>query len=104
MQDATVVAKRYGSETEALIDQARLEALGVESWVSTDNCDGMYPQMDMLVGVRLLVRQEDSGQVRDLLSPLARTLVESPWTCPGCQEHIEAGFDTCWNCGVEWTP
>jgi hypothetical protein len=22
------------------------------------------------------------------------------WTCPGCREEIEAGFDACWNCGT----
>jgi len=23
----------------------------------------------------------------------------SPWTCPGCGEQVEGGFDMCWNCG-----
>lgn len=104
MRDETVIARKYGSETEARIDHSRLEAMGIPSWVSTDNCDGMYPQMDLLVGVRLLVRAEDAAQARDLLSPQATSLVDQPWDCTGCGEHIAAGFDTCWKCGETWTP
>ena len=104
MRDGMVIAKTYLNETEARLDASRLEAQGLDAWVETDNCDGMYPQMDLLLGVKLLVRQDDAAEARDLLSPQACSLVEHPWDCPSCGEHIEAGFDTCWKCGVAFTP
>lgn len=104
MRDNTVIAKSYLNEAEAQLDASRLEAAGLESWLETDNCDGMYPQMDLMYGVKLLVRKEDAAAARDLLTSQATTLVDHPWDCPGCGEHIEAGFDTCWSCGLAYTP
>lgn len=104
MRDGMAVAKTYPTETEAQIDRNRLEALGLESWLETDNSDGMLPQMDLLLGVKLLVRKEDISQARDLLGPQAESVVDHPWDCPGCGTHIEAGFDTCWNCNLTYTP
>jgi hypothetical protein len=104
MRDGTVIVKSYPTETEARLDASRLESLGIENWVETDNCDGMYPQMDLMYGVKLTVRLDDATQARDLLSPQAQSAVAHPWDCPGCGEHIEAGFDTCWKCGVAFTP
>ena len=104
MRDGLVIAKSYLNETTARMDLVRLEALGVEAWLQTDNCDGMYPQLDLMYGVKLLVKSEDADQARDLLSPQAASLVDHPWNCPSCQEHIEAGFDTCWKCGLAFKP
>ena len=102
MRDGMVIARTYTSETEARMDGNRLEAMGLDFVVATDNCDGMYPQLDLLSGVHLLVREADAAQVRDLLSPRATALVAHPWDCPACGEHIEAGFDTCWKCGAAY--
>ena len=104
MRDGTIIAKSYANNTEAQVDKVRLEAEGFEVWVQTDNCDGMYPQFDLMYGVKLLVRQEDAAAVNDLLNPQATSAVNQPWDCPSCHEHIEAGFDTCWNCGVVFQP
>jgi hypothetical protein len=104
MRDGMVIAKTYLNETEARLDASRLEALGLESWVETDNADGMYPQLDLMFGVKLMVAQEDAAAARDLLNPQAASVVDRPWDCPGCGERIEAGFDTCWNCGVTYAP
>lgn len=104
MRDGMVVAKTYLNETEAEIDRTRLEAMGIESWLETDNCDGMYPQLDLLLGVKILVREEDASQTRDLLGTQSLSVVDHPWECPGCGTHIEAGFDTCWKCGVAFNP
>ena len=104
MRDDLSVVKSYPSETLAAIDLERLESAGIESWLDTDNCDGMLPQLDLQLGVKLLVKKEDAAAARDLLSPQATSTVEHPWTCPGCHETIDAGFDTCWNCGVAHKP
>lgn len=104
MRDGLINAKSYHSETMAAMDQKRLEAAGIESWVQADNCEGMLPQMDLVRSVKLLVHKEDETAARELLSHQASSPVEYPWVCPGCHELIEAGFDTCWNCGVAHTP
>lgn len=104
MRDATIIARTYLNETEARLDAGRLEAAGLEVWVETDNCDGMYPQMDLMAGVKLLVRQVDAAMARDLLTTQSSAVVDHPWDCPGCGEHIEAGFDTCWRCGLAFNP
>lgn len=28
----------------------------------------------------------------------------SPWVCRQCQEHNEASFEICWQCGTEFNP
>jgi hypothetical protein len=49
-----------------------------------------------------VMHDEDVPRAETLL---ARFLQEQaaddgvPWTCPGCGERVEAGFDLCWNCG-----
>lgn len=104
MRDGMVIAKTYLNETQAQMDRQRLEAMGLESILETDNCDGMYPQLDLMYGVKLLIRHEDAAQARDLLGLQATSVVDHPWICTGCGEHIEAGFDTCWQCGVAFSP
>ncbi len=104
MRDGTVVARTYNNETEARLASSMLEALGLATWLETDNCDGMYPQLDLVYGVKLLVRREDAEQARDLLDSRTAPAVDHPWDCPGCGEHIQAGFDTCWKCGTTFAP
>ena len=28
------------------------------------------------------------------------SVVGEPWCCEGCGEHIDAGFEVCWNCAT----
>jgi hypothetical protein len=49
-----------------------------------------------------VMEDEDLPRARDLLARfLEQRAAEraAPWTCPGCGEPVEAGFDLCWNCG-----
>lgn len=52
-----------------------------------------------------VVEDEDLELGRELLArfqaDLARRGPGATWTCPGCGETLEGGFDLCWNCGRE---
>jgi hypothetical protein len=102
VSDTLIRLETYTSELEAEMARARLQALGVEVMVRTDNCGGMRPHLDLQQGVRLFVAAENVEKARAILSTIADPgTVPSPWTCPTCQESIEAGFDACWQCGFQ---
>ena len=49
----------------------------------------------------------DEARLHEALSVIERVIEKSPvqdgapWTCPRCDEVVEASFDVCWNCGAE---
>ena len=67
MIDGMTVLRTYGSEMEAEMAAAMLQAYGVEALVSTDDAGGMYPQMAQLRGIKLLVWEKDLEEARALL-------------------------------------
>lgn len=94
----------YTNELEAMIDKGRLEALGIAVVVNHDNCGGMRPHLDLHQGVRLLVADEDAEKARGALAAVGPEQILPAWSCPGCGEAIDAGFDTCWQCGHQLQP
>ena len=72
--------------------------LGVTAVVEKDNCGGMRPHLDLQQGVRLLVADADLEKARGILTEVDATAAGPAWTCAGCQEEIEGGFDACWQC------
>jgi hypothetical protein len=67
MIDGMSVLRTYGSEIEAEMAAAMLQAYGVETLVTTDDAGGMYPQMAQLRGIKLLVWEKDLEEARTLL-------------------------------------
>ncbi len=69
MDDSRLVAVGdFPNRIDAEIAQGALEAAGIESMVSADDAGGMRPNL-WLSGVRLLVRESDAADARELLNP-----------------------------------
>ena len=51
-----------------------------------------------------VIDEKDLERARGLVKQLesqAELATGEPWTCPGCQENLEAQFTACWNCGEQ---
>lgn len=96
----------FNSEIEADLTRERLEASGIEAYVSKDDAGGMRPDLQLTRGVRLLVVESEIETARKLLQPAGfdQTGGEESWTCPGCSEKIEGQFTECWQCGTSRLP
>lgn len=57
--EETVVLKTFTSENEAIVAASRLGSEGIEAHIQKDDCGGAYPSLQMVRGVRLLVKPED---------------------------------------------
>ncbi len=101
MRDGMSIVKSYTNETEAQIALAHLQAEGITAVIEADNCGGMRPHMDLTCGVHLLVTGLDCEKAAALLQDAKADPITEAWTCSSCNEKIEAGFDTCWQCGAE---
>ena len=101
MRDGMTIIKSFTNETEAQVDLARLQAMGITAVIEADNCGGMRPHMDLTCGVHLLVTGLDCEKAAAILQENVVQAVSEAWACNSCGENIEAGFDTCWNCGKE---
>jgi len=99
MRDGMASVQTFTSELEGAMALARLRALGMDAWLETDNCGGMRPHLDLQESVRLLVAGAELDRARDILAAADAGPVNPAWVCGRCGEHIEAGFDTCWQCG-----
>jgi len=59
----------FNSEIEAELTRERLEASGIEAYVSKDDVGGTRPDLQFTRGVRLLVVESDIETARKLLQP-----------------------------------
>ena len=64
---AIVVVGHYGTEVEAQIAQAVLQANGISSIIMRDDAGGMLPSLHLLAEVRLAVHEEDAEEAKALL-------------------------------------
>ena len=101
MRDGMTIIKSFTNETAAQVALAHLEAMDITAVIEADNCGGMRPHMDLTCGVHLLVAGLDCEKAVAILEGSAEQPTTEAWTCSGCHEKIEAGFDTCWKCGKE---
>ena len=62
-----VTVGSFPNRIEADLAQGALEAAGIEAVVAADDAGGMEPGL-WVAGVRLLVREDDAAQARDLLT------------------------------------
>lgn len=58
----------YGSEIEARMAEGLLRSAGIDCMVQKDDCGGMRPHISWSLGVKLLVREEDADDARELLA------------------------------------
>lgn len=68
MDEEIVVVATYPSISEAALHRGVLEAAGIAAEIFTDDMGGMYPQMQNITGVRLMVRREDLERAREVLA------------------------------------
>ncbi|RJQ48050.1 MAG: hypothetical protein C4534_00235 [Gaiellales bacterium] len=67
MEDEIVIAGSYSSRGEADMLKGMLEAAGIRAEVLSDDAGGLYPQLQDILGVHLVVRREDLQRARELL-------------------------------------
>jgi hypothetical protein len=60
--------RTFLSESEAEIAQGALTAFGVESLLSHDDCGGQRPHLNLVGGIRLLVRPDDAERAEEALT------------------------------------
>lgn len=65
---ALVTIRRFGSESEALIAKAALDAFEIDSMISSDDCGGQRIHLAITEGIRLLVRARDAERAEEVLS------------------------------------
>lgn len=65
--EGPVVVATFVSRPEAELARARLEAEGIEAAVWSDDAAGLHPQLTVVEGVRLVVRNQDEDLARMIL-------------------------------------
>ncbi|MFZ5450427.1 MAG: putative signal transducing protein [Thermodesulfobacteriota bacterium] len=68
--DEAVVIEKFSSRMEADIAAGLLESEGIETLVLADDAGGLYPMLQSIRGVRLLVAPEDEAQAREILEAM----------------------------------
>lgn len=101
METTMAVAGTYLNEVEAEMALHRLKAEGIKAVLQKDNCGGMYPQLVLLRGIKVLVGNDDQQAALAILDSMNKAQPCEPWNCPSCGENIDQGFSACWNCGQE---
>ena len=67
MEDELVVVEKFNSGSLADVAKSFLEANGIPSFISKDDCGGMRPWMSLAFPIRLMVRSSDFKEARELL-------------------------------------
>ena len=89
----TVVVKTFSNEMIARMASSHLQALGIESALHKDDCGGAYPQLQLTVGVRLLVAPEDQARAAAILDEMEeQPPEESSFFEPPQRPHFLSGF------------
>jgi hypothetical protein len=65
--ELNTVIRTFANEIEAHVAQAVLDANGIDSGLVRDDANGMMPWLQWLHPIRLVVREEDSGDAVELL-------------------------------------
>src|SRR5215831_17001543 len=65
-----VVVERFASQVEADLAKSILESAGIDSMIQSDRAGGMRDHLAWSgLGFKILVREEDSTDARDVLQP-----------------------------------
>ncbi len=65
--DDAIILETFSSRAEAELAAGLLESEGIEALVLADDAGGLYPMLQFIRGVRLLVAREDEAQAREIL-------------------------------------
>jgi hypothetical protein len=63
-----VAVRTFLSESEAEIAKGALTAFGIESLLSHDDCGGQRTHLNMVRGIRLMVRSADLAEAEEALT------------------------------------
>lgn len=66
----------YSLEIEAELAKSYLHSIGIDSIIQKDDCGGMYPQMQAMQGIKLLVLAEDYEKALRGLEDLQHAEIE----------------------------
>jgi hypothetical protein len=94
----------FATPEEAEIGRGVLDAEGIPSFLENSNTVGMLWHLGNATGwVKLLVSEDHAGRAAELLQPSrngdATETHSGPWTS-ACGAEVDAGFNTCWQCGA----
>ncbi len=67
LNDALIIGT-FSSRAEAELAAGLLESEGIEALILADDAGGLYPMLQFIRGVRLLVAKEDELQAREILA------------------------------------
>ena len=98
MANGLTVLEVFNTAVEAELARERLEASGIQAFVVKDDAGGTRPELQFSIGVRLMVAEKSMDSARAILHSEVSGSTQN-WTCPKCQESIEAQFSECWQCG-----
>ena len=96
-----VTIARFALEHEAQIASAKLEAVGVRTFLADAELGTMYGSYMGTAsgGVQVQVAASDVDLAREILASDDQVEVVD-WECPQCGTDVERQFDTCWNCSA----
>jgi hypothetical protein len=70
MTERIVTLKTFDSELDAEIARKHLESHNIEARVIKDDAAGMYPMLQWVRGVKLVVRESDEVRAREVLDAM----------------------------------
>jgi hypothetical protein len=65
--DDAIVLETFTSRAVAEMAAGLLESEGIEAFILADDAGGLYPMLQFIRGVRLLVAAADEAQAREIL-------------------------------------
>jgi hypothetical protein len=66
------IVRIFGNDLEAQVARTKLESEGIPAFVSSDDCGGTEPFLQLTNGVRLMVNDEDIEQSQRILADAQR--------------------------------
>ncbi len=68
--DDVVILEKFPNRVLAEMAAALLEEEGITAWISADDAGGLYPSLQFVQGVRLMVYPEDEARAREILKAM----------------------------------
>ncbi|MGE0606943.1 MAG: hypothetical protein AB7O62_07610 [Pirellulales bacterium] len=106
MSSELVTVATFLTPEHAELARGMLQSEGVRAYIADGAVIGNHWGLTNAVGgVKLQVGDRDVRTARRILDEFqdrkeADEQSGSPWTCPNCQEQVDANFDLCWSCGA----
>jgi hypothetical protein len=85
-QTDLVTIRTFASESEAQIAKSVLDAFGIDSILSHDDCGGQRPHLTLTGGIQLIVNSADAERTEEVLT----SQVEEPESYSGLPSWDDA--------------